>query len=266
LMSIEANYPNRPPLYIYYHGSDSDMLSFLHSFTNMHLLRAEDLVQLPGNASLGEVDHAGVYWKYTAWSALFDSFDQVLYLDVDVLVLQPLDYLFGLDCFFAVENYETLSSVQIFLPKSANDAHLMELLRADSISFPKQADMCNAGVLLIPKRYRTPEHLNKLLDITGRYASYLQYADQSAISLWCLYQAITLSSAFDYNFQAYFFGSELANEYSADDIKILHFTSKKKPDQLSFMMWPLLPKSERWRLSRLFHSYVDKSQKRIEAM
>lgn len=257
LTSIKRNYPKHPLLMIHYDGCNADTLSFLQSRDRVQLVSTADLAEIPAVFPPGPVGHRVVYRKYAAWSDLFNGFDKVLYLDVDLLVLRPLDELFASDDFVAVANREFDEDVRIFPRDCWNDAPLLAKLAEDAIPLPTESNhMCNAGVLLVPKRFRTQAQLQRLLDITHRYGHYLQYADQSAISLWCMVNGLELCLKFEYNFQACFFGSDLAHSYSLNTIRVLHFTSSKKPNTLEFMMWPRLPKDVRWTLARLFNDYA----------
>ncbi len=258
LNSIARNYPNHPQLCVFYDGVSAECLDFLSSFANLRIVSNDEMLPLPADMPLGEVGHIGVYRKFFVWSSFFDLYGKVLYLDIDTLVLKPIDELFAKDDFVAVSNFEPLESVRIFDPAHWGNRELLAKLEEDGLSLPSAPnDMCNAGVLMVPARYRTSSNLATLFALTSRYQAYIKYADQSVISLWCRMNDIEFLKFFEFNFQAYFFGSDLAVDYSLDTIKILHFTSSKKPYTLPFIMWPAIPKSIRWELARLFLFYAE---------
>jgi hypothetical protein len=43
--------------------------------------------------------------------------------------------------------------------------------------------MINSGFFILPKKYRTTEYLEEIRRITGTYNEYVNYCDQSIISI-----------------------------------------------------------------------------------
>lgn len=196
-----------------------------------------------------------VYYKYLLWTEDYDEFDNILHLDADTLILSPLDELFEKDEFFVVKNNIPFKEVRI-LPenKTYNDIKNKKLKKY-GIRLPKHDDMINAGVFLIPKRYRTKDHLNTLVDITNDFGYLLVYADQSALSLWCLKNNITPSEDYQYNFQTPLFDKLFRPRYKKsldignylklkkdilNKIKIIHFSGPLKPNYPKFKTWRLM--------------------------
>lgn len=241
-----------------YQGSNADVIQFLSSFERLTLITETDLTAIEEGFNLGEVNAKAVYFKYLCWNREFAQFRNILYLDADTLVLRPLTDLLERHEFYAAPNHDSLPSVRIFNPASLGDPQLVTLLSSDKLSqLTSMDDMCNAGVLMIPEAYRTAEYFNQLLDVTRRYNRFLQYADQSAISLWCKLNKIEYSSNFSFNFQSVHFGCDDLRAYSLNGIHILHFSSRRKPNTVEFMLWQRIPLAERKRMAQMFMEYLN---------
>ncbi len=234
LKSIEANYPGHPRILACYDGNDDAVLAFLASVRNLERVPYEpDDARLEG-ISLGVVNSPKVFYRYRLWSERFDAYDDILHLDVDTLVLKPLDALFGRDAFFAVSDHSN-PGYRVLRSEARHDPQLVQRLAEDQLFFPDgQDEMINAGVFVIPKRYRNRAQYEKLWELTRRYNDYLLFADQSAISLWCHYNQIPIATDYRFNFQAWFFYSDaffydgfFGPGFSVDDIHLLHFSSWK---------------------------------------
>jgi lipopolysaccharide biosynthesis glycosyltransferase len=257
LNSLRANYPSYPQLVVYYNGSSTEVHTFLTSFERLTIVTDHDLPLMEESFNLGEVNTKAVYFKYLCWNARFAQFRNVLYLDTDTLVLKPLTNLFETTEFYAAPNHDSLPTVRIFDPARLADSQLLSMLSQDKLPIPDSMDdMCNAGVLLIPAKYRTPDHFNHLMEITRHYNQFLQYADQSAISLWCKMNNIEFSNDFSFNFQSVHFGCDDLHAYTLDDIHILHFSSRRKPNTVEFMLWQRIPLAQRKRMAQLFMEYL----------
>ena len=99
-------------------------------------------------------------YKYLAWSELFEAYDNVLYLDVDTLVLRPLDDMLSTAEFLIIPDNEIRADARVFQVTEYANNHLLELLKEDGLPlFDERQDMCNAGVFVIPRDFRTNKHL-----------------------------------------------------------------------------------------------------------
>lgn len=258
--SIEKNYPNHPDILIFTHEKLNEKFeTYINTLNNFYI---KQFPKKETFENLGPVGNSIVYDKYILWTDIFDEYENILHLDADILVLKPLDDLFNYGEFTIFNNNEILESVNILnnfpidielkyeIIKRINDKNIsFKLLNNEKIK------MCNGGVFLIPKKYRTEKNYNELIDITIRYNNNLQYADQSAITLWCYFNNIDISDNIEFNFQPHFFNYE-NNKYELDDIYIIHFASKK-PDTLGFILW--------WRLhnlsldfNKLYNDYLER--------
>jgi len=257
LNSLRANYPSYPQLVVYYDGSSTEVHEFLKSFERTTIVTDSDLPTMEDDFTLGEVNTKAVYFKYLSWNKRFAEFRNVLYLDADTLVLKPLTSLLEAKEFYAAPNHDSLPSVRIFDPTKLSDPQLLSQLSKDKLAtLSGMDDMCNAGVLLIPTKYRTSEHFNQLMDITRCYNRFLQYADQSAISLWCKLNGIEYSNDFSFNFQSVHFGCDDLCGYEFEAIHILHFSSRRKPNTVEFMLWQRIPLVRRKQMAQLFMEYL----------
>lgn len=249
--SIKRNFPLHPDLLVYYKGDDQHALDYLNSEKHVTLLSNLDFPDF-GNYHK-KVQSEMVYCKYLLWSSLFSDYNNVLYLDSDTLVLSSLEDLFKLKEPFIVSNNLSFKEARIFKADKTRNPKLISSLNKYNISFPRgRHSMANAGVIMMPKWYRTWCFYDSLMSITEDMKEFFAYADQSAISLLCHYRNIRISRDYRYNFQTPLYGKAFFPRYPGtppaflpiksylDEIKILHFSGPKKPGMKSFAEWPLL--------------------------
>ena len=230
ISSILKNYPNYPEILIFYNDNNEENLKYfegidrisIHSF-DLDFLDYNRVDLNPNNSNL-------VFVRHLLWSERFKEYDNILYLDADTLILRPLDELFSREDFYAVYDL-TPPGHSIFKNESHNDEQLLKLLSEDGISISfDQFSMMNSGVFLIPKKYRTKKHFDKLIELTYRYNPYAFIPDQTSISLWCHYNMIEFSDNLIYNFQLCFFThptvffKKLSQPNYLADIHIIHYT------------------------------------------
>jgi len=249
LNSVETNYPNHPEILVYYNGSDDSIITWLLSINNLTRMEYRENEELVRDLNLGPVNSATIYFRYNLWTDQFDEYDNVLHLDVDTLVMKPLDELFETDEFFITPNHEYFDFVRVFPKGTEENEYVQKQLAKDGLFYPSgMDDMANAGIFVIPKKYRTREYYDILLDITRRYNKYLNYADQSAISLWCHYLKIPFQARYEYNYQTPFLTFKDV-PVSVSDAYIIHYSSDYKPDTDKFRTW--------WRLGKHTHTMID---------
>lgn len=237
LNSIYANYPNHPDILAYYPGTDPAVLSVLQRLKARQIRETPAIRSAFASARLGPVGKPTIYDRFVIWTDALQDYERILYLDADTLILRPLDELFSKERFFAVANHEPTNYVRIFHPDQYTNPVLLHHLHDDGLDLPVDMDtMINAGVLLAPKSYRSQRHLALLIELTERYGTLLNYADQSLLSLWCLKLGITPSTDYRYNFQSPFFGDPEI-KIAFEDIYILHFSSERKPLMAEFHNW-----------------------------
>ena len=228
--SIKKNFPNHPEIIIYYLGAGQDIKKKMRAYDNVKLVNYQlDIEKLKG-LSLGVVNNPAIFVRYALWSSDFDEYDNILHLDVDSIILKPLDSLLHKSDFFCVSDHSNTPQYRLFDPEKY-DKRLVKMLAQDNIDFfpSNQDDMINAGVFLIPKKYRTKYYADQLWYLNKRYNKYLMFADQSAISLWCHLNRIPITKEYHFNFQVPFlfsdslFYSKFYCDFDLENIHILHF-------------------------------------------
>lgn len=260
LKSLQENYTQHPQILACYDGNDEDVLTFLDRVPNLTSLTYNldflDFTKFsPDVAKLHKV-----YFRYILWTDRFSEYDTILHLDVDTLVLEPLDYLFLQNDFFAVYDH-TPFGLSVFKKSYYHDQNLIQELRNDGFEFmPGDCRMMNAGVFTIPKKYRTRENFKKLVDFTVRYEKYIMFYDQSAISLWCYYMGIHFSEQIEYNFQVCFLNNpkifyDLLHKRSDFKIHLVHF-SWWKPDTVVYQLFIKLV-GQLIQADKSLHSYLE---------
>lgn len=235
LRSIADYWPSHPEVIIVGRGLDQRAEQRLRRI-------APNVSVIPNTLSAGEcgplmahldprLDAAVFYARFLLWTEQFEAFDSVLHLDADVLIRAPLDDLVASDEFTIFpESYE--SSNHTFFDHRC--AELRAKLRADALHCdPRRA---NAGVFVIPRRYRRRAHFEKLQHLLSRYAPYVRWADQSIINLWMISQGISRSEDRRWNFQhRWFHDPRYGHEFGA--ARILHFNGLPNAERLACMQW-----------------------------
>ena len=267
LNSIEKHYPDHPTIIVVYDGHDEGFLEYLQSIKRVRFRpyrKKRLLLKFPQGISSSKI-----FAKLDLWSNSFHEFDDILYLDADTLILKPLDKLFQGE-FFVTGNNIPFKEARVFNPKYEGNKTLLTLLLEDNLHFlADKNDMCNAGVFVIPRKYRTVMEHRYLYKIISRYNEYISYADQSIISIWSHLKGIRYSEEYQYNFQVPLFDKLFRSRYKdfglksiwhkdisfLDNIHILHFSGPRKPTTSGFKKWPLLGRYGQG-LSDLFYSYL----------
>jgi lipopolysaccharide biosynthesis glycosyltransferase len=230
LQSLERNYPNHPEILVCYDGIDGNVFAFVQTIRKARVFPPDPGLLSPEGIDLGVVNSPQVFIRYMLWDEVFMDFENILHLDADVVVLKPLDALFAENDFFAVCDYSP--SYSIFKQDCLNNHILLDLLQEDNIMLAEYPhDMMNAGVFLMPRRYRSRKNFERLWDLTRRYNDFFMFADQSAISLWCHARSLWFSDDIRYNFQCAFFQYPILflEDLSpvVRDIHIFHFARYK---------------------------------------
>jgi lipopolysaccharide biosynthesis glycosyltransferase len=266
--SIKRNFPEHPRILVLYDGSEPTFLSFLAGIDNLELVKTSDMNETFAAFGVKDPDvddKRYLLYKYLAWSKLFDPYDNVLYLDVDTLVLRPLDELLSTVEFLIIPDNEIRADARVFQITEYANNDLLELLKEDGLTlFDQRQDMCNAGVFVIPKSFRTKEHLQQLVDIRQRYAKFLAHADQSVISIWCRLNAIPYTPRFDFNFQTAMLNSDIKG-FDENNVSIIHFSTVFKPNTMSIVRWNRIDFPTKKRMIKLFFSYANDESSAAES-
>lgn len=227
--SIFSNYPSHPVILINYAGrhkmvTDDEVRSGRVRFLNL----SNDF-----KFCLGPINNAIVYDRLLLWTDIFDEFDQILHLDVDTLVLRPLDEFFESRRFHIIsDNHPLARTLKIHDQRIHHNmdpyasTHCTQLLEKDGLkSMNEPHKMGNAGVFLVTREHREQRQFILLIELATRYDQYLAYADQSVIALWCAKNNIQPTQDFTFNYQIRFL---LQGEPGIDNIHILHFSGEAK--------------------------------------
>lgn len=262
--SIKANFPRHPDVLAVYRGKASTVLAALDRLGARRVRPPRGLRRRFAGGPDGPVGSRTVYDRFVLWADGFQGYDNVLYLDVDTLVLAPLDELFRKDGFMAVVNHEPTENVRVFDPVCAADAVLARLLREDGFDYPGgMDDMINAGVMLVPRHCRTPDQYRRLLDLFDRYRDYLLFADQSLLSLWCAANGFRPGRCFEYNYQSPFFTAPDI-DIPMEEIRVLHFSGVRKPPSAEFRSWERVGEAAAY-CESLFHHYRHTDHRPVDA-
>jgi len=222
LNSIMRNYPAYPHILVYYSNLNKQQLDYLSGFERIYLreITLEKDTIGPTTCRMSKQTYA----KYLYF--LDDTYDKILHIDPDTLILKPLDKLFDYDDFFSVTciNTITFRSPRTFFRKMS----LKTMLLKDGL-IQNSKYIMNAGVLLIPKKYRTRETYDYLVYLTKRYFRYLKHRDQSVVNMWMWKNNIRPTDRIEYNYQNRFFKMP-DKKMPLSDIYIIHFVGANKPD------------------------------------
>jgi len=254
LNSLRDRYPGHPPLIVDYAGKDARTLALLDS------MRAERLPPEPPPEFARFLHRKrapeAVFDRFKLWRHQFDRFETILHLDADMLVLHPLDDLFAQTNPYAVANHEPLPQVRVFHPDHARKRALLRRLDEDDLVYPEGPDdMANAGLFTLPRAFRGPQALAQLARFAMRYGQFFAFADQSLLSLWLRARGVLPSSQFADNFQTPFF-TDPNIDVPFERIRVLHFSSYRKPGTRSFDQWTRIGPA-RDKVHTLFNRYRD---------
>lgn len=254
LNSLRANWPGHPPILADYAGSRDDVRAFLDS------IGASILGPLHAPAFTAWItsgkDHSPVVDRFKLWLAPLRAYGTILHLDADTLVLGPLDDLMAAERPVFVANHEADLAVRVFTARPDDDPRLAALLDEDALGrFDGPDDMANAGVFVLPRRYRARQDLARLAQIAARYGPWMAFADQSLLSIWLRGLDIRPTLDFRFNYQTPFL-TDPSVTVPFEDIRIFHFSSHRKPGTPAFARWNRVG-AERDRLLALYARYRD---------
>ncbi len=260
LRVIKKNYKDHPLIHIIYINLTEKQKSKAF-FVNKNIKFIENSItesliwpiMLHLNSS--KYDSIVFYARFMIWNEYFRKFDKVLHLDVDMLILGPLDYIFKKDDFFIVEDiYEWHDFINI------NDKNLKKLFKQDNIS--KTPKCANAWMFLVTKKYLTNKVFKEFIEIKNNYKNFIRFADQSIINIFLHKNNIKISNDYKSNFQYRLFFMKYNDKKLFNNIKILHLNWITKNYKLLFMkilkysilfkIWIFINKASKWKISKYF--------------
>jgi lipopolysaccharide biosynthesis glycosyltransferase len=234
--SIRQNYPDYPTLLICYTGNLTFVKKFISDIPRAISVSFLPLEKQQSLTNFGTVNSPLIYQRYRLWTDEFNQYDKILHLDVDTLILKPLDIIFYKDTFFIVKNNNPVPFSHIF-NQPVSTGQLRAMLAEDGLEkIDDQESLACAGLFMVPRKYRTKKHFSQLISLTTKYSKFLNFADQSAISLWCVKNNIKLSGNFLFHFQNFHLFASKINQNSSElleKIYVLHF-SFMKPDMRGY--------------------------------
>ena len=255
LQSIRSNFPNHPNILLDYSGSDAK-IGKLQTYLGATRLPPVAMPEFANNVLHWRTGQASLQ-RLKLWRREFDAYDSILHLDADMLVLSDLSDLFAAPEPYFVANHEFQSGSSIFSQESLGDPLLRQMLEEDGIDYPGDPnDMANAGLFVLPRAYRSPKEMMKLARLSARYGQYFAFADQSLLSLWLLASGRRPTLNLADNFQSPFFG-DANRELDLHEIRVVHFSSYRKPGTDAFRQWERLGGMNA-QLEALYLSYRDK--------
>ncbi len=238
LNSLLVNWKNYPTILCNYDSDlPEDKLDKLRTYPNLKLvpleLKDNEVGVCPSYKTSGMLI---AYGKLKIWSESYDMYDNILLMDVDTIVLNPLDEL--------IENTE-LSIFRdcnklAFLKKTPE---LRDMLIEDGISdyfnanFRYDGEAANSGIIMVPKKYRSKENHDYLMYLLNRYKDYNIWADQAIVNLWMLKNNVIPTNGVMYNFLTLYLDPK--SDYWKD--KDYHSEFSKELESVSIMHFALKP-------------------------
>ncbi len=225
LRCLHRHYPAHPLVVVCTSGWTSQMCEgFDREFPFIRWLDASTL-RFPKGPPMrhdASMDRPIMYARWAAFSSAFDAYDTILYLDVDTLVLAPLDDLLAADGPLAFE--EAYPHLDTLVFRDPEDTDLRELLRVDGLG-EWQWQVANAGVIALPRRCRRIEHLAEADRLARRYEPHLMWGDQSLLNLWLARNGLRPVHDFRFNYQVRLI-LERREHRAYRDARVLHFNGQ----------------------------------------
>ena len=228
LGSLHRHYPRHPDVLV----CTADWSAALHDrfrrlFPFVTWIDVADLEWNTGPPMKHEeaFDRSVMYARWAAFTSRFDQYDRILYLDADTLVLEPLDALVNSSQMVAFEELFPHKTTLVFTDRT--DAALQALLTADGLDDHDWNIAANAGVIVLPRSVRTPEHLAAAWRITSRYARHLMWGDQSLLNVWMAQYRVAVTHDCRFNYQLRLLLEDRRRCCPFRDVKILHFNGQR---------------------------------------
>ena len=235
LASLHRHSPNHPDVLVCTTGWDASLHGrFQRLFPFVTWVDVADLEWHTGPPMQHrqEFDRSVMYARWAALTARFDRYDRILYLDADMLVLEPLDALLDSDQFVAFEELYPDKATLVFNDRNA--AALKALLAADELNDHDWNIAANAGVIVLPRSVRTAGHLATAERIIRQYAPHLMWGDQSLLNIWMARYRLGVTHDCRFNYQLRLLLGNGRPCCPFRDVKILHFNGQR-PDRLFLM-------------------------------
>ncbi|NLN40726.1 MAG: glycosyltransferase family 8 protein [Clostridiales bacterium] len=214
-------------IYLMHSSITKKEIDDLHNFVSAHNNRLFE-IRIPANTfkSAPVVKHYSVemYYRLLAYKFLPTELDRVLYLDPDILVINPIRELYDMD----IEGYLYAASYHNRIP--------LKVINALRLKAYEMEEYFNSGVLLM----NLPLHRNyikeqDIFDYISKNKNRLLLPDQDVLN--ALYsKKIKKLDEIEYNYDARFYlyyklqtNGKVNMDYIMRNTVILHFCGKNKP-------------------------------------
>lgn len=226
LESLNRWYPGHPAVVVGTSGwSDRLRGAFRTRFPDVRWLDLHSLV-FPTGPPMGHdasLDRPVMYARWAALAPAFDAYETVVYLDADTLVLGPFDELFAASRPMAFTDAHPNRRQMVF--DDPEDPGLRLLLVEDGLEAWPWDTGANAGVIVLPRPFRTPGQYAEAQRLAERYAPFLRWGDQSVLNLWLARNRILPTRDYRFNYQARLL-VEGRERQAWRDARILHFNGQ----------------------------------------
>jgi hypothetical protein len=231
---LRQNYPDHPDVFFHAVNLDAAQVQNLASPPRVRCepVRFDAFDGFPVIAAHCGASAQSLYGRFHIWKDGFHDYGNIIYIDIDTVVLGSLQHLCTMREFFIVKDVysEMLLDAVVLDPTSRT---LNRLFAQDRI--PPRLAAANGGVFVVPRRYRTADAFDEIVTLGHRYRDYLRWADQSVLNLWIAYRDIQVSSLLAYNYQY----SLLRPGPISDEIRIVHLNGMTSHVRLA-VMWVAL--------------------------
>ncbi|MFA5797702.1 MAG: glycosyltransferase [Candidatus Woesearchaeota archaeon] len=175
-----------------------------------------------------------MFLKFHLFKEKFKRWKNLIYIDGDVVVSRPIDYLSTIKGFHAVRDYAVSYATPLKyqymernekIPIDKKKRQLIEELK-EKMDFEKTA--FNAGIFALNTDIITEHTFTELVQLTKKYLLISKYFDQGILNIYFYNTWNELS--FHYNFDPFFFNNFFDLHKERFDVVMYHFPSyKNKP-------------------------------------
>jgi len=233
LRCIVRYFPDHPDILINTVGLSSTQVNRLLKFEKVNCRNASspDFEDYPLMWSHATCRNEALYGRFDIWRNGYLCYDNVIYLDVDTIILDSLQSLCNSASFFIARDVHYRGSIAPdYVLTDHNDPKIRSALQQNGIALPQYGG--NAGVFVVPRKYRTAHHYEDLVALGKRFKRTLRWADQSLLNLWAAKHSLDFADDYTYNFQT----DLIAPGSISYDVKILHLNGMKNSFRF-ILMW-----------------------------
>jgi len=221
LETLQKNFPDYPQVRILHDDLTVDDVKRLEQYRHVQCVKQSQSAFSDAplmECHAGKTSNQTFYRRFLIFTDLYKEFDNVIFMDTDLIVGGDLSEVFASkDLFIVRDSYEKHYGSESAVIK--NREQFKTQLQADGIEIPAYG--ANAGFFVLPKRYRTAENYNMLISIAEAYKDGLIWADQSILNLWMAKLNIKANEDYKFNFQF----RDLTIRHDLKSIRIFHLNA-----------------------------------------